>query len=212
MNLLYANNSSRFESVLHWSTHSLYMTTQQNFIHSSGSISNFVHSFDILWHYLTLQNLKTVIIPPHFKSQPPVSAIYKCILFGARNLQNSLNQYHESSLLPPNIFTSCYHGEISIVISMGALMSITPLLSDFSSPPVALSIKSLGGLTTASIAVTGEAKDHCLIEDYYGITWQLITTGYHIPDTSIHLFSPQTYIDKNPTKSSLLFSIISGYH
>ena len=42
-----------------------------------------------------------------------------------------------------------------------------------------------------------------LIEDFNGITRSLTTTAYYVPEATIRLFSPQVYINENPTNSSL---------
>ena len=87
-------------------------------------------------------------------------------------------------------------------------MSITPELSDFALPPIPSSTKSLGSLTIASTTVAGERKATWLIQDFNRVTRQLVTTAYHVPDATIRLFSPQVYIDENPTNSSLFLDSI----
>ena len=82
-------------------------------------------------------------------------------------------------------------------------MCITPVLSNFTSPPVTSANKLLGSLTTASTTGAGKGKATWMINDFHGITQQLITTAYHVHDATIHLFSPQVYIDENPINSSL---------
>lgn len=48
-----------------------------------------------------------------------------------------------------------------------------------------------------------KGKARWLIEDFHGITRQLITTAYDVPKATIGLYSPEVYIDENPTTLSL---------
>ena len=82
-------------------------------------------------------------------------------------------------------------------------MSITPELSDFTMAPVPFTTKSLGSLTTAKTTVSGEGKATWLIEDCNGVIGSLTTTAYYVPDATIRRFSPQVYIEENPTTYSL---------
>ena len=75
-----------FESILHWSMHNLPVTLRP-YMHSTASVSEFFNSFDMLKHYISIQNLRLATIPPHYKSQPTVSAAYQQFFLEARNLQ-----------------------------------------------------------------------------------------------------------------------------
>lgn len=89
----------------------------------------------MLKHFISLKNLGTATIQPHYNNQPTVSPTYKPILLEARNLQRSLDQYYySSSSLQYTICTSCHHGELPIVINTGASMSITPTLHHLRPP------------------------------------------------------------------------------
>ena len=72
-----------FQSIQYWSlTH----TTTSIEAFDASSISSFIDSFDVLKHYTSPQNLHTATIPPHYKSQPTTSPLYKQILLEARDL------------------------------------------------------------------------------------------------------------------------------
>ena len=144
-----------FHSIQYWSFTN---TTTHIKTFDVSSIASFVDSFDVLKHYTSLQNLHIATIPPHYKSQLTTSPLYQQILLEARELQQSLDQYNNKESLPPTIFTSCHHNELSIVIDTSASMSITSKLSDFAITPVPSTTKSLGSLTTAKTTVSGEGK------------------------------------------------------
>ena len=82
-------------------------------------------------------------------------------------------------------------------------MSITPELSDFAISLVPSTTKSLGSFTTASTTVSGERKATWLIKDFNRVTRSLTIIAYYVPEATICLFSPQMYINENPTNSSL---------
>ena len=156
--------------------------------------------------------MQTTTIPPHYKSQPTASPLYQQILLKARDLQHSLNQYNDKESLPPTIFMSCHNGELPIVIDTRASMSITPELSDFAISLVPSTTNSLGSLTIAKTTVSVEGKATWLIKDFNGITSSLTTTAYYVPEATIRLFSPQVYINENPTNFLVLGFCRSSTH
>ena len=172
--------------------------------YTSSDVVSFLTSFDVLQHYHTFTSLSSATIPKHYNLLPSSTTLHKRILLEARGLQTTLGRYNESlPLISPSIFTSSITGELPIVIDTGASCSITPLLSDFTSPPTTADTKSLGSLTSASTTVTGQGPIEWKIEDMHGVCRPLPTTAYLVPEATVRLFSPQVYIRENPTTASL---------
>ena len=90
------------------------------------------------------------------------------------------------------------HLDIPIVIDTGASFSLTPFLSDFTSPIEPTDVDSLTGLTD-KVTVEGEGWVEWSVRDSHGQVAMIRTRAYHVPKADIRLMSPQTYFQTHET-------------
>ena len=77
------------------------------------------------------------------------------------------------------------YGELPIVIDTGALMSITPILSNFTSPIKPSVIDSLGSLTKVKTPVQGQGPIALHVEDINDVQSTIDTVVYWVPSATI---------------------------
>eukprot|EP00536_Pseudo-nitzschia_multiseries_P012741 jgi/Psemu1/290472/fgenesh1_pg.504_\ len=102
-----------------------------------------------------------------------------------------------------SIFMSTKSTELPIVINTGASLSISPTLTNFFTilkSPRCKGLKQLHGETE----VVGEGITAWDIEDVHSVCRRIETTGYYVPQASICLFSPHSYIQRDSTAQFLL--------
>jgi hypothetical protein len=83
-----------------------------------------------------------------------------------------------------------------IVLNTGALISITPLASDFVGEIQQLHDSRVRGLASAS-TVAGIGTVEWKLRDLHGTIVHIRTKACYIPEAEICLFSPQVYFQKN---------------
>jgi hypothetical protein len=86
--------------------------------------------------------------------------------------------------------------DMPVVIDTGALVSLTPVLSDFIGPLVPTQLTELIGLT-AKTHVVGKGMVEWPIRDYWNVPGVIKTSAYYVPNASIRLFSPQCYFQEH---------------
>ena len=82
---------------------------------------------------------------------------------------------------------------LPIMIDTGASISLTANYNDFIGPIRSATITELQGLSNTT-RVHGVGKVEWTVRDVFGTTWTIKTEAYYIPDATVRLFSPQTYI------------------
>ena len=80
-----------------------------------------------------------------------------------------------------------------IIIDTGASMSLTPSRDDFVGNLDPAPISELHGLNTTT-PVCGIGTVSWSVKDIFGVVRTIKTRAYYVPDASIRLFSPQTYM------------------
>ena len=74
----------------------------------------------------------------------------------------------------------------------GASISLTPFKEDFVGEMEVPSEKEIRGITSSS-KIAGVGYVEWTIKDVFGHVCLIRTRAYHVPDSHIRLFSPQTY-------------------
>ena len=95
------------------------------------------------------------------------------------------------------------HLDVPIVIDTGASFSLTPFMSDFTSPIEPPDVDSLTGLTD-KVDVKGVGWVEWTVRDSNGQVALIRTRAYYVPKADIRLMSPQTYFDIHEGGSAVL--------
>ena len=101
-----------------------------------------------------------------------------------------------TSFANPSIYLSSDSNQLPIAINTGASFLIPPTISHVTRKltlPACASLNQLSGTTP----VHGEGPFSWNIKDVRGTCRRIDTQAYYVPDATIHLFSPQTYISNN---------------
>ena len=129
------------------------------------------------------------------------------------------NKYYGFTSLGDDVFipVGLYVGdpqEVPIVFDTGCSVAVIPYKEGFIGPitPVEKTMTGLG----SKVDVVGEGKLRWVFRDDYGVKQTIIVKGYYTPNSSIRLFSPQSYFQKegggiiNVDKEGSTFNFASG--
>lgn len=110
---------------------------------------------------------------------------------------------------------SSYQKNLPIVFDTGASMSISPVREDFIGDLEPAPISSLQGLKD-KVNIVGVGTVRWTIFDKHGVTRDIKTRAYYIPEGNIRLLSPQSYLQENKrgqgkiTKDEIEFTLSDG--
>ena len=168
-------------------------------------LKEFYPSFlDILDHYhqFTDPFIATFL---HFTLLPPTSPNCHFILLEASSLCSTpKNCGSFDHFFTPTLFQSLIPGKLLTVIDTGASMSITPVLSNFTSPIKKPNIDFLDSITDTKTPVQEQGPISWNVKDIIGVQSIIDTIEYWVSSAIIRLFPPQTNTAVNPTVSLYL--------
>ena len=157
----------------------------------STLLHDFVTTFNPAAQFTSLVDIATI----GSTGKRRLRKLHRTALIAAANLSG----IHSSSTSTPEIYISRDSTEeLPIVIDTGASFSVTPNVNDFIGQIQPSDLDSLKGLNS-DIKVFGQGTVQWTIQDVLGNVRKLQTTAYYVPDATIRLFSPQVYLQDNPT-------------